>query len=81
LRDEYKMIQWYSATSYWLIPANRHYSILWYALSDMVKWSRFSEELGRAKTRNYKDFRRPLLLHGQLVMPSAWRKDIARSTR
>jgi hypothetical protein len=57
--DEYKMIQWYFRNIvYWLIPANRHSTILWYALSDMIKWLRFAEELGSvATTRNYKDFR------------------------
>ena len=54
--DEYKMIQWYFRNIvYWLVPANRHTELFWYALSDVVKSPRFSEELGSlTKALDYK---------------------------
>jgi hypothetical protein len=48
--DAYRMIQWYYRNIvYWLIPANRHQQLFWYALDEIVKRPRIKEELGALK--------------------------------
>lgn len=66
----YRMIMWYFRNIiYWLIPADRHQSIWWQALSEFVKRPQLIEELGTMRdTSTLKELRfEHYLYFGQLA--------------
>ena len=68
--DEYKMIQWYFRNIvYWLIPANRHKSIWWATLFEVIRRPRLMEEVGSITALNdFKAFKLDHLMYfGQLA--------------